>query len=576
MTRARIASRPADSPGSSAASSYRFHERLESPREFIRREWRWILLFGGGFTAVLIAIVTMIDQSFFYPRLQTDALLYYLKAKAVADSGTTAASLAVNLPPFPYASMPGALRAPLLKVFSEFDDQIRAIQMANILIVDVIGLIAAYILSWALPQRRHWMAVGFSFGFILLAPWWLANVFMPMADAPYAAFSLLSMVIAIRAITSPAPLLRPWPLILLTAVFIVAFLLRYTEPVVLVLIAFLIRGKYQGASFKWKNALIAIGAALFVIAFLVFLNREAIIGRYLAEPVGLIARGDKQSIILNFFFLAVPEQIVPGFVLGFAHHPVIDLYHAQFAASRWDGLWSAAGGLITAIVLLGAWRVRGRMLPELMMIITVLPLLIAMMPSTSRYLMTYQPFFWIAFLEGSRGVVEWIPAGARQLLVSRARVLATAGCFVVLAVGLQASRAPGLLLSKQSRIVELMNLPRHVHGVSDTYRPLRRFLESLPADRTLLTSSRLSMGRWKAIANLDSYAPDSNMVAIAAQKDVYMIVECGAVDLCALQDARESVLKDALCSFGEFNYELVFSAKGEKSEARVFRIRPAT
>ena len=155
--------------------------------------------------------------------------------------------------------MPGALRAPILARFSEFDDQLRAIQIANILIVDVIGLIAAYILSWVFPQRRHWMAVAFSFGFILLAPWWLANVFLPMADAPYAAFSLLSMVIAIRAITSSGPLIRVWPLISLTAVFVVAFLLRYTEPVVLVLVAVLIRGKYQGTSLKWKNAIIANG-----------------------------------------------------------------------------------------------------------------------------------------------------------------------------------------------------------------------------------------------------------------------------------------------------------------------------
>ena len=281
--------------------------------------------------------------------------------------------------------------------------------------------------------------------------------------------------------------------------------------------------------------------ALFVIAFLVFMNREAIIGRYLAEPVGLIVRGDKNRSVLNFFLLAVPEQIVPGFVLGFSHNPLVDLYRAQFAASRMDALWSACGALITAIVLVGAWRIRGRMLPELMMIIAVLPLLVAIMPSTSRYFMTYQPFFWIAFLEGSRGVGEWIPAAARQFLASRARIIATAACFVVLAIGVQASKAPGLLLVETVSRCRAVGLPRHVHGVSDTYRPLRRFLEGTSGrDRALLTSSRLSMGRWKVIANLDSYAPDSGLVEVAAQKDVYMIVECGSADLCALQDWRES------------------------------------
>lgn len=561
---------------SNAVSSYHFHEQLESPLDFVRREWRSILFFGGGFTALLIAIVLLIDQSFFYPRLQTDALLYYLKGKAVADSGTTAASLAVNLPPFPYASMPGALRAPLIRVFSEFDDQLRAIQLANIVIVDVIGLIAAYILSWVVPQRRHWLAIGFTFAFILLAPWWLANVFMPMADAPYAAFSLLSIVLAIRIVASPQPLLRPIPLVSLTVVFVIAFLLRYTEPVVLILAAVLIRGKFPGNSLKWRNALIAAGTAVFLIAILVFFNREAILGRYLAEPFGLIARGDKESTVLNFFFLAVPEQIIPGFVLGFSHSPLISLYSARFAASRPDALWSAFGAVITGVVLLGAWRMRDRMLPELLMIIAVLPLLVAIMPSTSRYFMTYQPFFWIAFLEGSRGVAEWIPGTARRLLASQARPIATTAALALLVIGVQASKARGLLLSSQSRVVELMNLPRYVHGVSDTYRPLRHFLQSLPADRTILTSSKLSMGRWKVIANMDSYAPDSNIVAVASKKDLYLIVECGSADLCAIQRIRESVLKDLICRYGEFNYELVFFAKADKSEASVYRMRPAS
>lgn len=573
---ANAASREVVGADSNAASSYRFHEQLESPLDFLRREWRWILLFGGGFTVVMIAIVLLIDPSFFYPRLQTDALLYYLKAKSLADSGTTAASLAVNLPPFPYASMPGALRAPIVRVFSEFDDQLRAIQMANILIVAVTGLLAAYILSWALPKRLHWMAAGFSFGFILLAPWWMANVFMPFADAPYAAFSLLSMVIAIRAIASPRPLLRLWPIVSLTAVFVVAFLLRYTEPVVLILVAVLIRGKFPGTAFRWKNALIAIGMAVLVISFLVFMNREAILGRYIAEPFTLFLRGDKESIVLNFLVLAVPEQIIPGFLLGFSHNPIISLYNAEFAASRSDGLWSAFGATITAVVILGAWRVRSRLLPELLMIIAVLPLLIAIMPSTSRYLMTYQPFFWIAFLEGSRVVAGWVPSALRRSLVSHARILATAALLAVLAAGVQASKTSSEWLSRQSRAWELMNLQRYVHSVSDTYRPLADFLGSLPADRTVLTSSKLSMGRWKVISNLDSYAPDSNLVAVATKKDLYLIVECGSVDLCAVQSIRESNSKDALCRFGEFNYQLVFSSKADRSEAKVFRVRPAT
>jgi hypothetical protein len=558
------------------ASSFKFHEELESPLDFLRREWRAVVLFGGGFTAIMVAVVLLIDQSFFYPRLQTDALLYYLKAKSLAESGTTAARLALNLAPFPYASMPGILRAPFVAAFSDFDDQLRAIQLSNILTVDVAALLAAYILSWAVPKRLHWMTIGFSFAFVLLAPWWIGNVFMPMVDAPFTAFSLLSVVVAIRGIASPRPLLRPLPLILFAVLFGIAFLLRYTEPVVLILVAVLLKGKFRDRAIDWKPAAFVSVVTGVVLGLLVYLNRDAIFGRYLAEPIGLLLSGDKESTILNFFFLAVPEQIIPGFGLGFAHPPLINLYSASFAASRADALWSAFGAAITAVVIWGAWRVRGRMLPELLMILGVLPVLVAIMPSTSRYFMTYQPFFWIAFLEGARAIAERIPAATRRALPSRAKTLGTVGCFIILAVGIQASESPRLLLSRGSRFMELMSLPHYVRGVSDTYRPLRRFLQTLPPDRTLLTSSKTTWGRWKAIANLDSYAPDSNLVAVAAKKGVYLVVECGAADLCAVEDRRESMMKDALCRVGEFNYELVFSAKAAKSEAKVYRVRPAT
>ena len=550
-------------------SSFRFHEQLESPFDFIRREWRAIAVFGGGFTALMVAVIFLVDQSFFYPRLETDALLYYLKAKSLADAGTTAARLAVNLPPFPYASMPGALRAPFLRVFSEFDDQLRAIQLGNVVIVDTVALMSAYVVSWILPRTRHWLAIGFAFGFTLLSPWWMANTFLPLADAPYAAFSLLSVIIAIRAIASPRSLVRAGPITAFAVVFVIAFLVRYTEPVVLIFVAALIRGRMPAQSIKWKAALVGLGLASVVVGLLIYMNREAIIGRYIVEPFGLFRDGDKQSIVLNFFFLAVPAQVIPGFALGFSHPPIIDLYHAQFGATRFDALWSTVGAMITGVVALGAWRLKGRMLPELLMVLAVLPVLVAMMPSTSRYFMTYQPFFWIAFYEGLLALSVRIPEALRRSLVSHAGALAVLALAIGLGAGVKA-RA-----TSAGKIAGLADLPRYVHGVSGTYRPLRQFLQSLPRDRTVLTSRRWSFGRWKAIANLDSYAPDSNLVALTTQKDVYAVIECGSVDICSYFDKREASTKDALCLVGEFDYELVFHAKDEKSEAKVFRIRPA-
>lgn len=524
---------------------------------------------------LMLAVVMLIDQSFFYPRLQTDALLYYLKAKSFADTGTTAARLAVNLPPYPYASMPGAMRAPLLKIFSDFDDQMRAIQVTNILLTDALALMFAYIVSWVLPRSRQWLAIGFVFGFMLLTPWWMANIFFALADAPYAAFCIASLIISIRIATSPRPLLRLTPILCFAAAFVLAFLFRYTEPVVLVAFAVLLRGRLRGRKIPWKVLASAAAVTIGAVALLVFLNRDAIFGRYLIEPLGLFARGDKQSIILNFFLLVIPEQVIPGFALGFSHSPIIDLYHAEFATTRVDVIWSLVGAFITGIVLVGAWRTRDRMLPELLMLICVLPVLVAIMASTSRYFMTYQPFLWIAFYEGARALASRIPTTVRKSLASHAGALATGVLVVGVGLGIRA-RQKQEGASGHSRLAALTNLPAYVQGVSGTYRPLRQFLQSLPRDRSLLTSSAHNFGRFKAIANLDYYAPDSGLTALAKRKDVYLVFDCGSVDLCAHSAQYEDLVKSNFCAVGEFNYELVFSAKSEKAEAKVFRIRPAT
>ncbi len=556
-------------------TSFRFHEQLDSPLEFVRREWLAILVFGGAFTGIMLVIVALIDQSFFYPRLQTDALLYYLKAKSLVDSGTTSARLAINLAPFPYASMPGAMRAPLVALFSDFDNQLRAIQVLNIVITNALALMSAYVFSWVLPRSRQWMAVGFAFGFVLLSPWWMANIFFALADGPYAAFSLASMIVAIRVVTSPRSVWRPLPILMFAVLFVIAFLFRYTEPVVLVLIAVLLKGRRAGHPREPTKLLIALAAAALGVGALVLANSDAIFGRYLAEPLGLLMRGDKESIFLNFIVLAVPEQVVPGFALMFSHPPIISLYAAEFASTKMDAAWSTIGVAITSVVGLGAWRLRDRFLPEILMLLCVLPVLVAMMPSTSRYFMTYQSFFWIALYEGGRALVAQIPTTIRRSIASHSGVLATLALAVGLAGGLRA-RVGRVRGGAGSRLSRLTSLSQYTHSYTGTYRPLRQFLETLPRDRTFLTSSAGSLGRWKAIANLDYYAIDSTITKIAAHKDLYLVIECGSAELCAHEVQIEARTKDKLCAVGEFDYQLVFEASAEKSGARVFRVRPAT
>lgn len=187
-------------------SSYQFHRELESPVAFMRREWRALVIFGGGFVAVLLVGVLAVDPAYFYPRLATDPLHYYLKGLAFAGTGHVIARSAVNSEPFHYVSMPGMLRSPFIAAFRNFGDQLRAIQVANIALVTATAAMFSYVLSWAVSRARHWMAIGYAFGFILLSSAWVANVFAPLADAPYEAFTIAALIIVTRVICSDRPI----------------------------------------------------------------------------------------------------------------------------------------------------------------------------------------------------------------------------------------------------------------------------------------------------------------------------------------------------------------------------------
>ncbi len=556
-------------------TSFEFHRDLESLGEFCRREWRSLLFFGLGFTALLVTALLLIDESFFYSRIQTDALLYYLKGKAFVETGSSTATLAVNVPPFAYAAMPGVLRSPMIRAFSEFDDRLRAIQLVNVVFLDAVIVMSAYILSWVLPRKLHWVTIAFSFAFAATTPWWMTNVYVPLTDAPYAAFSLVSVLFAIQLATSRQSIRKNTAMICaLGFVFVVAFTLRYTEPVVLILIAVLLKGRLHGRKLPVGLSAKVMTCSILGLGLLVTLNRQAIFHRYLIEELTYLAVGEKQSMFLNFFCVAVPQQIIPAFEYGFTHPPIRS-FTGEFAGTPKTMAWSAFGFLISMIVVAGAWRTRDRLVPEILFVAAALPLLILLMPSTPRYLMTYQAFFWIWFYTGSRAISELIPQRSRAAM----RPLATLVALSVLVTGLSLGMRTRGFFGRQgerSSSLATFDLMNYVRAESDTYRPLERFLRSLPRGRTLLVAPYQSLGRWKAIANLDYYFPDSGTTAAARSRDMYMIIDCGSYDTCETFPRTETDLRKALAAQGSFTYQLVFEATAAKSHARVYRVRPSS
>ncbi len=556
--------------------SFDYHRGLESPLVFFRREWKAIALFGGGFSLLMAAAILWIDPAFFYPRLQTDTLYYYLKALSLVQTGSTSAHLAVNVPSFPYAAMPGVLRAPFIALFRDFDDQLRGMQLFNILILDAVALMSAYIFSWTLDRRHHWLAIAFAFAFTALSPVWIANIFSPLADAPYAAFTLFAILLSIRILCDERPLLANRGLIVLYCVaFVLAFLMRFTAPVLLVFAAVLARGRWKSRELSPAAKRWLIVTPIVAVVLLVAFNFQAIFGRYFIEPISFIVKGDKPAMLINLFGVAVPDQILPDFHLGFSRPPVIDLFYAQFAHTATDALWTLVGFAISAIVVFGMWRARNRFLPETLYLFAPLIVLTLMLPSTSRYLMSYQPFLWIFFYQGARALFrKLVPSGS----VSRGMRLAAsaAAALVIVAVGgLRWYRVAGTGADR-SLAVSLARAPEFVADVSKTFRSVRSFVETLPKDSTLLISGRGEVGRWTAITGRLYYQPDSALVTVAAGKHVYLIVECGTLEVCQSFPEWKNRMLDRLCMFGEFQYDSVFAVKSKWARAEILRVKPAT
>lgn len=530
----------------------------------MRREWQALAVFGGGFAAVYLVGIFAVSPAYFYPRLITDSLYYYLTGLAFAETGHVTARTAINLPPFTYLSMPGLLRAPFMMLFRDFDNQLRAIQISNVLLVGITAAMYAYVLSWTVPRKWHWLAIGFSFGFMLLNPDWGGNVFALLADAPYAAATIAFLILAARVLSSDRPLKeQPWAIAGCVVLFTVAFLLRFSAPVLLVYVAVLAAGRRIHRRQPSGPLLVWAAVALVLLAVLVGLNWKVLHGRYLMEPVLFLFRADKASVMMNLLASALPSQIVPRFQRAFTHDPVFDTYHVDFGTAPRDLVLVALGFAISATTFFGMWRARRRFVPEIAYALAAMPVLALMIPSTTRYLIAYEPLFWIFFYAGASALVAPI---AVRLAPSPRAVLATVAILILAGTG-------AAYLRLRSAPISIGETRAYSTEVASTFGELRRYLETLPRDRTFLIGSRGTTGRWKAISGLEYYRPDSSLSVAVTQRDTYLVLDCVTLDWCRDFDRVDQRSREFFDRYGKFSFDPVFARTTEHAKARVYRIR---
>jgi hypothetical protein len=109
--------------------------------------------------------------------------------------------------------------------------------------------------------------------------------------------------------------------------------------------------------------------------------------------------------------------------------------------------------------------------------------------------------------------------------------------------------------------------------VAETFRGLRGYIETLPANGTLLVSERGTLGRWSAIADRDYYSPDSAMRRAVQEKELYLVLECGTLEGCQRWDWWRSGIERRIAVHGVFDYEPVYAIVRPRARAEVFRIR---
>jgi hypothetical protein len=467
--------------------------------------------------------------------------------------------------------MPGVIRAPFMILFPEFDHQLRAMQILNVLIVTLTAIMGSYMLSRALPRRAHAFAVGFAFLFVLLSPDWLGNVFVPLADAPYAMLTLACLLISISALTSPKPIARQrGALAGFAALFITGFMVRFTAPVLLVPIALLARGRFRGLNLDRRQKRLLVGIPLTVLAALAAINADAIFGKYITEPFYFVFMADKVGMALNLFASALPAQIVPVFNLGYEVMPPTDKLRPEFGTTPRDIAWVIVGLCISAILILGILRSTRRFFSEIAYLLVILPVLGVMIPSTTRYLMSYQPIFWIAFATGLAHVTR--PLRQRVSATQAKGVALVAAVVVVAGFATLRSARTARTASRAAATSPLERAFQYTAEVADTYRGLRNFLETLPRDRSLVVTSGGEAGRWKVIADRAHYMPDSTMTTVVREKELYSVLSCGTPASCQYFEAWYSLREKRLSQYGSFDYRKVFETSSGSARATVYRI----
>jgi hypothetical protein len=549
-------------------SAYEWHEHNGPFSDLRPADWRLLFATAAVLSTIYVATLLAIDPDFFLSRLRDDALLYFLKAARFAETAHTDARLAVNLPPFQYVSLPGVLFAPLLRASSDFSVQLRLIQLTNAVGLAACFVLGAGVVAARVAPARRMLVVAVLGGCTLANRLWLLEVSLPYATIPFMIFSFGATLAAWAAVRGRERGERAvcWGLFAIGSVM--SFAIKFTACSLLGYAGLLLAARALAA-----RRVDRLGVAMLLLTALgmgaVAWAGWDTIQWYVSAGQGRLGATSPKDWLVYLVAVALPNTVLPGFVNFFSSDPLVEATRFVWMTTPRDVGLVATGIAVSTAMLVGAWKLRRAMLPEALLVASILPVIAGIATSTPRYLLPYAPWVWVFALAAAKPLAgqseRWLGKWVKRTLPAIFAAMLLAAGWLTFRHS-TSGRSTGAGTPTVARL--------HTGDATATYKELRVALSLLPRDRTELLLIGGNTGVWQLVLGLSSYAPDERLRLRIQHKQMYLLAVCSPSLGCRSLELEVRRLREELDKYGPFAYVPVAVHRRPLIAVGVYQVLP--
>ena len=513
-------------------------------------------------------VLAFFGSNIFIAKLHDDSLIYFAQSQLLASSGSTQGlSYGDGLAPVTFAPIAAYVRLPIFLFLRDFNAIVRVIQVQNVILLICVALLSWRYLVLRLPTDAapFWRFAPFFMVATCYTPWF-SNAYLPLSDNIFAALTMAFIVLCLEY----DRWMRSWPLQLLWGVLIIAILTiasiqKGTAMAMLAYLAVFMTSRHR---FSWRQSLAGLGTILLFVAIMVW-SESRLYGYYASialthsidnRPLGLLIGNS----LFNFFASALPAQIVPNFNFTFMNRSDLTL---GLLLTDFQATWAPfvlLGFTISALILLGAWKGRRFLAPELTLILLTAPLyaLIVNGGGTIRYLAFVQPVYLLLFVTGLRTVRLQIPS--EWVVKPRAIMFSVAAIALIGVAGVSTS----IMAAPMQRIFSMRGF---LSDLDRAFGAERRIVASLANDRTRFVNIVEGNARWNAVAHVRYAAPGLVPELLCRGHEVYWVFDCDRRNCSAAKMLAKKSM-DELDRLGSIRLNTIYTDHSSAAEITIRRV----